>query len=164
MRIVRVTTPEQFAVALAVRTEVFVFEQRVAPEAEQDSWDDDPSTIHVLALVDDPTDEVDPTRDETLGTGRLLAPHGDGRPHIGRVAVVARARGKGVGRAIMAALEEAALEAHGDDGSVVVALAAQVQAIPFYESIGYAIHGERFLDEGIWHREATKHVGAAPGA
>jgi hypothetical protein len=58
----------------------------------------------------------------------------------------------------MNAIERAALEKYGSAGSVTVALSAQVQAIPFYEAIGYVIAGEAYLDEGIWHRDGVKVV------
>ncbi len=162
MRIIRITTPAQFAAALAVRTEVFVVEQGVSAEAEHDALDGVPSTLHVLALADEPpaeaSDLLAPLEGDVLGTGRLLAPGDDGHPHIGRVAVAARARRTGVGRALMDELERAAVERYGDGGSVVVALSAQVHAIPFYLNLGYVVAGEPYLDEGIWHRDATKLV------
>ncbi len=148
-RVVRATTAEQREAALALRFEVFVDEQGVDPEAERDALDDDPATIHLIAL-----DDAD---DRVVGVGRALAPR-DGRPHIGRVAVARDARRTGVGAILMDALEAAAAEEWGERGEVTVALSAQVQAIPFYEAIGYVVEGPRYLDEGIWHRDATKRV------
>jgi predicted GNAT family N-acyltransferase len=162
VRIVRVTTPEQFAAALEVRVEVFVNEQGVALEAEHDALDGASSTVHVLALAEEPHAEGSTSsadlEGKALGTGRLLAPDDDGHPHIGRVAVLARARRTGVGKALMDELERIAVERYGGGGPVVVALSAQVHAIPFYERLGYTIAGEPYLDEGIWHRDATKLV------
>ncbi len=60
---------------------------------------------------------------------------------------------------LMDALEAEALHAWGTEGGVVVELSAQVQAIPFYEGMGYVVSGEPYLDEGIWHRDAAKRVG-----
>lgn len=159
-----VTTAAQFAAALAVRFAVFVEEQGVSPDAEQDDIDTDPRTLHVL-VVDD--------AGEALATGRLLAPfsdaaHGEGGhgamdpvlPHIGRVAVRASARGTGAGKAVMDFLEAAALERYGVSGEVVVELSAQDQALPFYERLGYVARGEGYLDEGIVHHDAAKVVRA----
>ena len=158
MRVVRVTTPEQFAAALALRVEVFVIEQGVSPEAERDALDTEPSTIHVLALADDVRDLAAPPARGVLGTGRLLSPGPDKHPHIGRVAVRESARGTGVGRGVMEALERAALVEYGP-GPLTVALSAQVQAIPFYERLGYVVAGGDYLDEGIPHRDAAKVLG-----
>ena len=129
---------------------------------ERDAQDDDPRTVHVIARAEDGT---------VLGTGRLLAPHTDGfhadhgamdpaNPHIGRLAVTAAARGTGAGRALMEALEAAALERHGAGGAVRVELSAQDQAMPFYERLGYVAHGDGYLDEGIPHHDAYKDIRA----
>jgi len=163
MRIEQVTTPEQFADALAVRFEVFVGEQGVSPEGERDELDSDPRTFHVIAYDNDGA---------PMGTGRLLAPHTDSfhgegtghgamnpaNPHIGRLAVRASARGTGVGVALMKALEAAALARHGANGSVRVELSAQDQAIPFYERLGYTTFGDAYFDEGIPHHDAYKDL------
>ena len=152
IEIVRVETPEQRAQMAAIRMTVFVDEQGVDAEVEMDEHDTDPSTAHVLALAADGT---------ALGTARLLAPeHAQGPAHIGRVAVLSTARGLGVGALLMAALEELAVERHGVvvDGvrSVSVELSAQEQALGFYARLGYVARPERYLSEGIWHRDAVK--------
>ena len=158
VRVVRVETPEQRAAMTAIRMAVFVQEQNVAAEREMDALDDDPSTLHVLAVGDDGS---------ALGTARLLPPHHAGEPaHIGRVAVAGAARGLGVGALLMTALETEALERFGavTDGvrSVSVELSAQEQALGFYDRLGYVARPERYLDEGIWHRDAVKVVTASP--
>jgi len=160
MKVIPVTTPEQFDAALAVRFEVFVGEQGVSPESERDHIDDDPSTVHALVCGVD---------GEALATGRLIAPHADvihgegsimdpANPHIGRVAVCASARGTGAGRAVMEFLEAAALARYGAHGTVRVELSAQDQAMPFYQRLGYTAHGAGYLDEGIPHHDAYKDV------
>ncbi|WP_296667055.1 GNAT family N-acetyltransferase [Demequina sp.] len=162
MRVDVVTTPEQLEAAMAVRFAVFVEEQGVSADMERDAQDGDPRTVHVIALGDG---------GQPLGTGRLLAPHTDefhadhgamdaANPHIGRLAVVAAARGTGAGRALMLSLEAAALATHGVDGVVRVELSAQDHAMPFYERLGYIAHGDGYLDEGIPHHDAYKDVRA----
>ncbi|MCL1870163.1 MAG: GNAT family N-acetyltransferase [Promicromonosporaceae bacterium] len=152
----RVTTPEQLEEAFAVRTEVFVVEQHVPHELELDDLDHAATTTHVLARS---------ASGEVLGTARLLTdPAHPGEVHIGRVAVRAVARGTGTGAALMAALEDIALAEHaGPEGSVTVLLSAQVQAIGFYERVGYEVTGPVYLDAGIDHRDAIKVLkGPAP--
>ena len=165
MRVEAVETEQHFADALAVRFEVFVYEQGVSEDGERDALDDDPRTLHCVAYDDDGA---------ILGAGRLLAPHTDmlhgtgtphgamdpATPHIGRVAVSKRARGTGAGRAIMLFLESQALQRHGASGAVRVELSAQDQAMAFYEKLGYTAHGEAYLDEGIWHHDAYKDLTA----
>lgn len=119
----------------AVRRVVFVEEQHVPEDLE---WDDaDVDNVHALALAADGT---------PVGTGRLLP---DG--HIGRMAVLASHRGRGVGAALLRALIDAAR----DRGHEVVELAAQLQAIGFYERFGFVVHGPVFDDAGIPHRTMT---------
>ena len=131
--------PADCAACQAVRRAVFIVEQRV-PESEE--WDaNDAASVHVLA--------TDPAG-KPIGTGRLLPDS-----HIGRVAVLAAWRGKGVGDLLM---RELLTEAHarGDRESV---LSAQVAAIPFYERFGYRVEGEPYDECGIPHRRMRLALG-----
>lgn len=116
----------------AVRSAVFVVEQRV-PEALE--WDaHDAASLHVLA------------RDAAgapIGTGRLL-PAG----RIGRMAVVAAARGRGVGAAILREL----LAAAGERGLHELELGAQTHALGFYARCGFVAEGDVYDDAGMPHR------------
>lgn len=157
IRVVTVVDAEGVAAAWRVRREVFVDEQRVPAEEEVDALDSDLRTLHVLAIEDG----------EVLATARLLAPHPDhpGVVHVGRVAVRAMARRRGVGAALMAHLEGLALSRHGvldgDALMVRVALAAQEQAMGFYSRLGYVVvTGERYLDAGIWHQDMERRIRA----
>ncbi|HLX30479.1 MAG TPA: GNAT family N-acetyltransferase [Casimicrobiaceae bacterium] len=119
-----------------IRHEVFVVEMHV-PEALE--WDDaDAVSLHALAID---------ARGNAIGCARLLP---DG--HIGRVAVLAPWRGRGVGRALLRALVERAR----DRGDARVMLNAQVAAIPFYERHGFAAYGDVFDEAGIAHRAMAR--------
>ena len=120
-----------------VRHSVFVKEQGVPNEEEFD--DDDRECVHVIVM-----DERRP-----VGTGRLGR---DGR--IGRIAVLSQARGKGVGKAIMLALEQHAKEC----GLGRLWAHAQVQAIGFYERLGYRVGGDEFMEAGIPHKLIQKSI------
>ena len=101
-----------------VRFAVFVVEQRVPEDLE---WDGiDAQCEHAIAEDD---------AGSPIGCGRLLP---DG--HIGRMAVVAPWRRRGVGAALLARLVDAA-RARGD---ARVVLNAQTQAMPFYAAFGFA--------------------------
>lgn len=115
---------------LAIRFEVFVHEQNVAPELEVDGLD--PKCLHALAFEDE----------NPIATGRLLE---DG--HIGRVAVLKPYRNRGIGIAIMKTLIEAARER----SLATVCLSSQTHAIAFYERLGFKAQGEIYLDAGIDH-------------
>ena len=118
----------------AIRRAVFVVEQHVPEDAEWDGFD--AVSRHVLALADG----VPPV---PIGTGRLLP---DG--HIGRMAVLKSWRGRGVGRALLAALLALARQLQFEK----VVLHAQTHAIPFYEKQGFTAHGPEFMEAGIAHR------------
>jgi len=122
-----------------IRRVVFIDEQDV-PEAEEIDGRD-PACVHFLA--------TEGAHD--LGTARMRMVDG-GVAKAERVAVHARARGKGVGRALMDALERAAWEA----GATAVKLGAQLTALPFYEKLDYTAYGPEFDDAGIPHRMMKK--------
>jgi predicted GNAT family N-acyltransferase len=113
-----------------IRRAVFVEEQQIS---EKDEWDDeDAQSVHVLARLN---------RDP-VGTGRL-SPAGK----IGRIAVYAGLRGRGVGTEILLRLLEEARR-HGIRKPY---LHAQVQAVPFYETLGFSREGDEFDEAGIPH-------------
>ena len=116
----------------AVRRAVFIVEQGVPEELE---WDDsDPRSVHALAVD---------SHARAIGCGRLLP---DG--HIGRMAVLADWRGRGVGAALLLRLVDLAREA----GHRRAILNAQVSAMPFYARYGFTATGEAFEEAGILHR------------
>ncbi|HLS73320.1 MAG TPA: GNAT family N-acetyltransferase [Actinomycetaceae bacterium] len=148
VRIEPVTSREQLEAAWRVRFTVFVDEQGVPADVEVDDLDEDPTTSHVLA--------VDGER--VVGTGRLLL-DAPGHVHLGRLAVLAEHRGRGVGALLVRGLEQAALDRHatGAPPRVVVVLSAQEAAMGFYRALGYeVVSGERYLDAGIWHQDMAR--------
>ena len=134
-----------------IRTNVFVTEQHVPCERELDEHDSSPTTCHLL-LVDG--------AGTPLATGRLLNPHSeDGvtHLHVGRIAVSASGRGRGLGAALMAELERVARRHYR--GQIILHLSAQEQAIGFYERCGYTLlPGDPYDDAGILHRDMSKRV------
>lgn len=162
-----VTSPEELDAAFAIRVTVFVGEQHVPLELEKDAADAEPGTVHILALLDG----------TPVGAARLLPPPAPGAAaHIGRVAVLAHARGRQVGTALMRALESEAWRRHaegvwprserddgsGTTGSVRIELSAQETAVAFYQRLGYVVGERRYLDAGIWHRDAVRTLTGPP--
>ena len=118
------------AVLARIRREVFIQEQKIT---ESDEWDaEDALSVHALVRLNR----------EPVGTGRLN-PAGK----IGRIAVIARVRGRGIGALILRRL----LEAARDLGIRKPYLHAQLQAVPFYEKLGFASEGDEFDEAGILH-------------
>ena len=115
-----------------IRRVVFVDEQKVPDALEWDGIDGD--CRHVIA--EDPAGQP-------IGCARLLP---DG--HIGRVAVLASARGQGVGDALLERMISLALEL----GYPRVIVNAQTHALAFYARHGFVAFGPEFDDAGIPHR------------
>lgn len=126
---------------LAIRRAVFVDEQGVPEALEVDGRD--AGAWHLLA------------RDAAglpVGCARLLQD-----AHIGRLAVLRRVRGQGVGRQLL----EAAVQLGRRLGMGDLYLHAQVQARGFYEAAGFIADGEVFLEAGIAH--VVMHLPAGDG-
>ena len=126
---------ELAAEAAPIRFQVFVEEQRVPAEMELDEFD--ALSCHALALADG----------RPVGTGRLLP---DG--HIGRMAVQAAWRGRGVGAALLQALIAEA----GRRGMAQLALSAQTHALGFYGRFGFLPEGEVYDEAGLPHQVMTR--------
>jgi predicted GNAT family N-acyltransferase len=122
----------------ALRRTVFIDEQGVPEEMEWDA--DDVVSVHFLAVADDGT---------PVGCARLLP---DG--HLGRMAVLPAWRGRGIGRALLAAAEKAARSR----GHTMLRLSAQTHAADFYARAGFAVAGEEYEEAGIPHVAMQKHL------
>ena len=119
----------------ALRRVVFIDEQGVS---EADEVDDlDPIATHILATVDGT-----PT-----GCARIVP--GKGYAKIGRVCVLAQARGTGLGAILM----QATIKEIRRQGYPQAKLGAQVHALGFYERLGFHPVGDIFDDAGIPHQE-----------
>ena len=115
-----------------IRQRVFMVEQGVSADLEWDGIDQD--CRHALAQ--------DGER-RPIGCARLLP---DG--HIGRVAVLAEWRGRGVGDALLERMIALAREV----GHTRVMLNAQTHALAFYARHGFVAFGPEYDDAGIPHR------------
>ncbi|SEQ11764.1 Predicted N-acyltransferase, GNAT family [Devosia sp. YR412] len=120
--------------AFALRREVFVWEQKVPEEEENDA--DDLTATHFVAVA----------QGEVVGTLRLIDKPEHGK--IGRVAVRASFRGHGIAKTmILAAMEHARTK--GQDRFY---LTAQSDKLGMYEKLGFAAFGPEFEDGGMPHR------------
>jgi predicted GNAT family N-acyltransferase len=141
-RIVVVWNMAEMEDALSVRRAVFIDEQGVTEAEEIDAYDSVPAevspAVHAVAYV----------AGRPVATGRLLldSPVSE-NAHIGRIAVLPEHRRHGLGRAVVLALQDEARH-RGYRG---ITIAAQVQAMPFYQSLGYSACGDVFLDARIEH-------------
>jgi len=120
-----------------VRQFVFSLEQKIDPTLDLDGQDT--FALHVLAEIGG----------QFVGTGRIL---GDG--HIGRLAVIKAARGKGIGEKIVANLLDVAKQ----KGMSRVFLGAQEHAVGFYEKMGFRKFGFPYEEAGIQHIHMEKMI------
>lgn len=130
-----ISETRDIALCQRLRRAVFIDEQGVSEADEVDGLDD--GAIHLLARLDG----------RPVGTARLLIEGGRGK--IGRVCVLAEARGTGLG----AALIRSAVEVLAGRGCDEAVLGAQTHAIGFYAKLGFAAFGPEYIDAGIPHRD-----------
>jgi predicted GNAT family N-acyltransferase len=128
---------ERMGAAFSVRVPVFVDEQHVPAEEEIDEHDrTDPDARH--ALVRDGTEPVAAGRYFRIGT----------TAQVGRMAVLAAYRGRGIGRLVLDALVDDARAR----GYARVALNAQDHAVTFYAKAGFTPFGETLVECDILHQ------------
>lgn len=127
----RATWKNDQTVLSEIRRRVFIEEQNVPEDLE---WDDaDHDAQHWIAFL----------AGQPVGTARMLR-----NGHIGRMAVIARARQRGIGAQILREILATAAQQQLRE----VYLHAQIHALPFYEKLGFAAEGPEFLDANIPHR------------
>jgi ElaA protein len=130
---------EDYAPCVALRRAVFIDEQGIA---EADEIDDlDGQAVHLLA-----TSEGRP-----VGTARLLIEGDLGK--IGRICVLAEARGTGLGVALV---EASMAHLRGIPDVTRAKLGAQDHAIGFYEKLGFTAVGPFYDDAGIPHQDMVR--------
>ena len=144
-----VETEEEMEAAMGVRFRVFVAEQQVPPEEELDEFD--ATATHVIAIVNRPG----PGQEQVVATGRVVYGNEDTAARIGRMAVDAQWRRKGIGALILKALEEEA----SAQGVHTYVLNAQEYVKDFYAAHGYVERGETFLEADIVHILMRKEAG-----
>lgn len=126
------------APALAVRYAVFVREQGIPAQLELDEHDAE--AVHAVAFDPDGV---------PLGTARLLP-----NAHLGRMAVLPRARGQGIGTIILRSLVAVAR----NRGMLELRLHAQASAVGFYERQGFRPVGAEYEEVGIMHRTMVRSL------
>ena len=132
---VSITETRDIATCRALRRTVFVDEQGVSEADELDDLDE--VAIHLLASE----------AGHAIGSARLLVQGDLGK--IGRVCVLAPARGRGIGAAL---IRHAVQRFRGQAGVTRVKLGAQTHALVFYEALGFHAVGDVYDDAGIAHR------------
>ena len=105
---------------------------------------DEDQAIHAIAIDDN----------EVVGVARMHE-SAEKQGQVRCVATATEAQGKGIGKAIMAYLEEKAKQ----KGWTEIVLEARENAVPFYKAIGYTIVAESYLLFGeIQHYRMQKSL------
>lgn len=120
---------------LRLRSEVFVVGQRVCEVPDVDEYD--LACHHVLLRVGG----------EVVGTARLLPIDGGAVVKVGRVAVDQAHRGRGLGTALMQAVNEWIDEAAVGSG----VMSAQAHLADWYTRLGWRVVGGVYAEAGIDH-------------
>ncbi len=124
-----------------IRYTVFIDEQGF--ETEIDEHDDDNKARHIV-LFDG---------DKAIATARYFE-EAPGVYHAGRIAVLKEYRGKGYGRLILGYMED---DLKNNIKADKITISAQLHAKGFYQSLGYTVMGDIYLEEGkehIWCEKA----------
>lgn len=130
---------QDFSDCRAIRTSVFVEEQGFCNEFDEI----DPIAWHTVVFEGD----------RAVATGRAFE-NPDGSYTIGRIAVLKEYRGKGAGSVAVRSLEEKLRELHAPS----IHLSAQLQAVGFYQTLGYQRVGNEYLDEHCPHVSMVKDL------
>ncbi len=140
---IRIATKEDMPAVFALRFEVFVGEQHVPAEIEQD--EEDVHAMHVLAEQGG----------AVVGCARVILSRDEA--HIGRLAVKKELRGQGIGSSICRFLiEYCEAQAYSH-----IWLHSQLHAKGFYETLGFRPQGETFFEAGIEHIKMTRDMPTA---
>ena len=124
----------------AVRVQVFQIEQGVDPVLEFDGNDE--TATHILAYLDN----------QPVGTTRIRYLNNQ-TAKIERLAVLAEARGRGIGKQLMVK----ALEVVAQNEIKEVIVHAQTHVKNLYHKLGFEQEGEEFEEAGIPHVKMKKY-------
>lgn len=139
----RITRPEELENAFLIRKKVFVDEQGVPLKDEFDEFDAlNGQCEHILAYYNG----------QPIGTGRIRILDGIGK--LERICILEPYRKFGIGKKIISALEEIAVE----KGNHQVKLHGQTQAEGFYRKLGYQTSSAEFIEDGIPHIVMIKDI------
>ncbi len=136
MQVIVATTQKEFVEHVLIRGQVFIIEQQIDWAIEFDGLDD--QCVLFNAYLDD----------TIVGAARLY------KNKVGRVATLKEHRNKGVGKALMDAIEAYAK----DHGIAKLTLNAQLYVKDFYLHLGYVPEGEIFQEADIDHVKMTKEL------
>lgn len=141
IKIIKVSSEKQMEDCFHIRTVVFIHEQNVPVQEEIDGLDK--QADHYLLSADE----------KPVATARVRIQ--DGMAKIERVAVLKNQRGLNIGRRLMEFIMADILK---NSDIKILKLGAQIQAIVFYEKLGFESYGEEYFDANIRHNWMKKEL------
>jgi predicted GNAT family N-acyltransferase len=126
----------------AIRTEVFVHEQKCLPSEEFDELD---AVAQHYLLFDN---------ELAVATGRFRKT--DKGIKLERIATLGQYRGKGYATFLLNHLMEVAQNTYGEANCFY--LHAQVSVKPLYEKLGFTAYGNTFIEADIVHQAMEKTI------
>ena len=140
MKITKVENLYHHALCVYLRTVIFIQGQDVPVEMEIEHHED--NAIYFLGEIDG----------KPVATARYRATDGGSTIKIERVGILDDYRGKGYGNKIM---QHAINDAKLLYKPKMIKISSQDHAIPFYESLGFIVDGDGFMEAGIPHHMMT---------
>lgn len=131
--------------SIEIRKKVFVDEQGVSSQLENDGLDNIEKIYANNAVV-----IIGYLNERPIATARMVVYQEDKKIwKVGRVSVLKKFRGMGYGKLIMESIHRAA----NDNQANQLILHAQLDVVPFYLGLSYAVDGDNFLEANIWHKK-----------
>ena len=141
-KITQAQSPADIDLVFAIRTEVFVVEQKCLPVEEFDELD--AVAVHYLYWVDG----------KPVATGRYRKTEKGIK--VERIATLAEHRGQGYASKMVRFLIQEAQVAHPEVNYFY--LHAQQSVMPLYASIGFEPYGGTFIEADIVHQAMSFHI------
>jgi predicted GNAT family N-acyltransferase len=135
-KIIQAISPEEIEMVFAIRTEVFVKEQKCLPSEEFDALD--AVAKHFLLFEEN----------QPVATGRYRKT--DKGIKVERIATLVSARGNGYASLLIQHIFAESAKEYPDCTHYY--LHAQVSVMPLYASLGFQPYGETFIEADIVHQ------------
>ena len=142
VKIIQADNPALIDQVFAIRTEVFVHEQKCLPSEEFDELD--AVAQHYLLFENE----------LAVATGRFRKT--DNGIKIERIATLSQYRGKGYATELLHHLMEVAQTTYTEANCFY--LHAQVSVKPLYEKLGFISYGNTFIEADIVHQAMEKSI------
>lgn len=141
VKITKAISEDEISACMSIRRKVFIEGQGVPEEIEADGKEN--KCDHYILKIDD------------FAAGAARVRYLGEKSKIQRVAILDEYQGKGLGRKLMQYIIEDIIKKNVAKSMI---LSSQLHAIPFYESLGFIVSSEEYMEAGIKHKDMCKNV------